>query len=90
MYRRVGRNPLDPEAEAFCVNILALLAMIGSTPHLLFVDDETELRTLMAERLRERGFEVSEAEDGERALDLLEAMTSHAPSSSPFLVSRFG
>ena len=46
--------------------------MIGSTPHLLFVDDETELRTLMAERLRERGFEVVEAENGERALDLLD------------------
>ena len=30
------------------------------------------LRTLMAERLRERGFEVAEAENGERALDLLE------------------
>ena len=46
--------------------------MIGSTPHLLFVDDETALRTLMAERLRERGFEVIEAENGERALDLLD------------------
>jgi len=46
--------------------------MTESTPHLLFIDDETELRTLMAERLRERGFEVSEAEDGERALDLLD------------------
>ena len=46
--------------------------MTSSTPHLLFVDDETELRTLMAERLRERGFEVSEAEDGEKALDLLD------------------
>ena len=46
--------------------------MTGSTPHLLFIDDETELRTLTAERLRERGFEVSEAEDGEKALDLLD------------------
>ena len=46
--------------------------MIDSTPHLLFVDDETELRTLMAERLRERGFEVVEAENGEQALDLLD------------------
>ena len=46
--------------------------MTGSTPHLLFIEDETELRTLMAERLRERGFEVVEAENGERALDLLD------------------
>ena len=46
--------------------------MTGPTPHLLFVDDEAPLRTLMAERLRERGFEVAEAESGEKALDLLE------------------
>jgi DNA-binding NtrC family response regulator len=46
--------------------------MSGTTPHLLFVDDEAPLRGLMAERLRERGFEVAEAESGERALDLLE------------------
>ena len=46
--------------------------MTGPTPHLLFVDDEAPLRTLMAERLRDRGFEVAEAESGEKALDLLE------------------
>ena len=39
--------------------------MNESTPHhLLFVDDETELRTLIAERLRECGFEVTEADSG--------------------------
>ncbi|MDA1184368.1 MAG: sigma-54 dependent transcriptional regulator [Acidobacteria bacterium] len=44
-----------------------------STPHhLLFIDDETELRTLTAERLRECGFEVSEADSGEAALELLD------------------
>ena len=47
--------------------------MDESTPHhLLFVDDETELRTLMAERLRECGFEVTEADSGEAALELLD------------------
>ncbi len=47
--------------------------MNESTPHhLLFVDDETELRTLMAERLRECGFEVTEADSGEAALELLD------------------
>ncbi|MBI4887430.1 MAG: sigma-54-dependent Fis family transcriptional regulator [Acidobacteria bacterium] len=46
--------------------------MSADTPHLLFVDDEAALRTLMAERLRERGFEVVEAENGEAAIDLLE------------------
>src|SRR6266436_6347566 len=46
--------------------------MTAPTAHLLFVDDEQALRTLMAERLSERGFEVVEAESGERALELLE------------------
>src|SRR5436190_23545150 len=41
-------------------------------PHLLFVDDEPALRGLMAERLTERGFEVVEAENVEKALELLE------------------
>jgi DNA-binding NtrC family response regulator len=46
--------------------------MPGSTPHLLFVDDEPALRTLMAERLGERGFEVVQADSGEKALELLD------------------
>jgi len=46
--------------------------MTGPTPHILFVDDEAALRALMAERLRERGFEVVEAESGEKALELLD------------------
>src|SRR5688572_30460588 len=41
------------------------------TPHLLFVDDEPALRRLMADRLAERGFDVVEAESGERAIELL-------------------
>jgi DNA-binding NtrC family response regulator len=43
-----------------------------STPHLLFVDDEPALRSLMAERLGERGFEVAEADTGEKALEYLD------------------
>ena len=39
---------------------------------LLFVDDEAPLRSLMAERLSERGFDVSQAESGEQALQLLD------------------
>jgi two-component system response regulator PilR (NtrC family) len=42
------------------------------TAHLLFVDDEQALRALMAERLKEHGFEVTQAENGEQALELLE------------------
>jgi DNA-binding NtrC family response regulator len=41
-------------------------------PHLLFVDDEPALRSLMAERLAERGFEVVEADSGEKAIELLD------------------
>jgi DNA-binding NtrC family response regulator len=46
--------------------------MPGSAPHILFVDDEATLRGLMAERLGERGFEVVEADSGEKALALLD------------------
>jgi two-component system, NtrC family, response regulator AtoC len=47
--------------------------MDESTPHhLLFIDDEAELRAVMAERLRECGFEVTEADTGEAALELLD------------------
>jgi DNA-binding NtrC family response regulator len=45
---------------------------MSAAPHLLFIDDEATLRGLMAERLAERGFEVVEAESGERALELLD------------------
>jgi DNA-binding NtrC family response regulator len=44
----------------------------ASTPHLLFVDDEPALRNLMAERLNERGYEVVEAESGEKAVEFLD------------------
>jgi two-component system response regulator PilR (NtrC family) len=47
------------------------LSAFAETPHLLFVDDEPALRRLMAERLSERGFDVVEADSGERALELL-------------------
>ena len=39
---------------------------------LLFVDDEPAFRALMVERLSENGFEVTEADCGEKALQLLE------------------
>jgi DNA-binding NtrC family response regulator len=45
---------------------------VADIPHLLFVDDEPALRSLMAHRLGERGFEVVEADSGERALALLD------------------
>jgi DNA-binding NtrC family response regulator len=44
----------------------------ANTPHVLFVDDEPQLRGVMAERLGDHGFDVVEAESGERALELLD------------------
>ena len=48
--------------------------MLGpeATPHLLFVDDESALRGLMAERLSERGFDVVESDSGEKAIEYLD------------------
>ena len=44
-------------------------------PRVLVVDDDTDLRETVAEALRESGWQVDLAEDGERAL----ALVSHAP-----------
>ena len=54
-----------------CQSIGAVLGTEGNA-HLLLVDDEPALRSLMAERLAERGFEVAEAETGEKALEYLD------------------
>ena len=40
-------------------------------PHLLLVDDEAALRAVIAERLTEQGFDVTQADSGERALECL-------------------
>ena len=40
--------------------------------HLLLVDDEDSLRSVVAERLTEEGFEVTQASDGEAALQALD------------------
>jgi DNA-binding NtrC family response regulator len=48
------------------VNILTTM------PHLLLVDDEESLRSVVAERLTENGFEVVEAASGEAALEALD------------------
>ncbi len=41
---------------------------------ILLVDDDEDIRELTAEILRESGYEVVEAEDGQQALDALIAM----------------
>jgi DNA-binding NtrC family response regulator len=45
--------------------------MSEESTHLLLVDDEAPLRNVVAERLVERGFKVSEAGSGEQAIELL-------------------
>ncbi|MGH9173080.1 MAG: response regulator, partial [Vicinamibacterales bacterium] len=45
--------------------------MADPQTHLLLVDDEAALRSVIAERLRDQGFDVIEAESGERAVELL-------------------
>jgi DNA-binding NtrC family response regulator len=45
--------------------------MAGSRKHLLLVEDEAALRETLAERLAEHGFEVEQADTGERAIEQL-------------------
>lgn len=40
--------------------------------HILIVDDEPQIRSLLSKNLRHAGFDVTEAEDGNVALKLLE------------------
>ena len=39
--------------------------------HLLIVDDEDNLRSMLAAALRHHGFEVSTAENGRQALEMI-------------------
>ena len=41
-------------------------------PHLLLVDDEESLRSVVAERLTDEGFQVSQAADSQSALKALD------------------
>src|SRR4029453_15188598 len=45
--------------------------MAESKKHLLLVEDETPLRETLAERLAEQGFEVTQADTGEQAIEQL-------------------
>jgi DNA-binding NtrC family response regulator len=45
--------------------------MAETTKHLLIVEDENPLRQALAERLTEHGFEVEQADTGERAIEKL-------------------
>ncbi|MEJ2185354.1 MAG: ATPase, T2SS/T4P/T4SS family [Gemmatimonadota bacterium] len=46
-------------------------AQVDAAPHILVVDDDPEDRLLVRTMLRKHGYRVSEAEDGDEALDLI-------------------
>src|SRR2546429_8590517 len=79
-YRKVTTRSLGPEIDhsyepsraAWRPLSLTHVSTYWRVLHLLFVDDEPALRSLMAERLGERGYEVTEADSGEKAIELLE------------------
>lgn len=50
-------------------------ADLAGQGNILFVEDEAAVRVIAAKSLRKRGYQVIEAEDGEEALEILEATT---------------
>ncbi|MEM9586863.1 MAG: response regulator [Planctomycetota bacterium] len=46
-------------------------------PNLLITDDDSAFRSVLCEALSRRGFQVTQAADGQEALDLLERTTVH-------------
>ena len=52
------------------------MTAIGTPIHVLVVDDDRDLRDTLVEILEERGYQVSQAGDGEQALHVLEAGAS--------------
>ena len=46
---------------------------VSNSPHVLVVDDDPLTRMMATEALREGGFTIREAEDGEQALALFDA-----------------
>ena len=47
----------------------------GSQSRVLVVDDDLVIRTLLAEIMSEEGYQVSVADDGEKAIDMLGRQT---------------
>lgn len=50
-------------------------ADLAGQGNILFVEDESAVRVIAAKSLRKRGYQVTEAEDGEEALEILEDAT---------------
>ena len=50
-------------------------ADLAGQGHILFVEDESAVRTIAAKSLRKKGYQVTEAEDGQEALEILEDAT---------------
>ncbi|WBQ13589.1 response regulator [Hyphomonadaceae bacterium BL14] len=83
-----GYEPSEQEAEALVVEAVAAEAKPeprdqAGHGRILFVEDEQMLRSVAANTLRRKGYEVVEACDGEEALEILEA----EPDSFDLLLS---
>ena len=67
--RSLTRNPLE-----LTMKTAARQDAISKRPHLLVVEDEQDLRDLLAHTLGREGFRVTAVESGEEALDQLEEL----------------
>ena len=69
--RRFSRG--EPTLFCVCQDLTAIPSGVKvlAVAHILFVDDEPALRELTSERLVENGYDVVQADSGERALQLV-------------------
>lgn len=63
------------KATAVAPKIERKPADLAGQGNILFVEDEASVRVIAAKSLRKRGYQVTEAEDGEEALEILEDAT---------------
>ena len=69
--KRNGAGVLRSQWHHLCVPAAPDRGHVALRGRILVVDDEPSLRAVMAEALAAEGYEVSQAADGARALDLL-------------------
>lgn len=71
-----GRDHDTPaELPAVDMGEVGHLSVAQGRPHVLVIDDDADLRGMLADALRIHGYAVSEAGDGEQALNLLNSFS---------------
>lgn len=77
IYLPAASSMTDEEKAAAAPVIVAERkpADLAGQGNILFVEDESAVRVIAAKSLRKRGYNVTEAEDGEEALEILEDAT---------------